>query len=74
MVAEVPSLGAIDEVAAGKIGAFGVAGGVGAEPFKSPIDDYYLANAICRASTVMAECSRLYTGDARTGGAAGTDG
>jgi len=74
MVAEVPSLGAIDEVAAGKIGAFGVAGGVGAEPFKSPIDDYYLANAICRASTVMAECSRLYTGDARTGGATGIDG
>ena len=74
MVAEVPSLDGIDEVVAGEMGAFGVAGDVGAEPFTSPIDDYYLANAICRASTVMADCSRLYMGSRGTDGATGTDG
>ena len=74
MVAEVPSLGAIDETAAGDMGSFGVAGGVGPEPFASPVADYYLSNAICRASAVMAECSQLYAGAGRAEGATGTDG
>ena len=29
-------------------------------PLRSPIDDYYLTNPIARASTTMAECSRLF--------------
>ena len=67
----VPSLDAVDEVAPGDMGAFGVAGDVGGEPFESPVSDYYLANAICRASSMMAECSRLYLGGEK---ATGTDG
>jgi NADH-quinone oxidoreductase subunit G len=39
----------------------GVAGPLKDEmPLQSPIDDYYLTNAIARASTTMAECSRLF--------------
>jgi hypothetical protein len=49
-------------------------GDLGADGFESPINDYYMANAICRASAVMAECSRLYTGAGGTGEATGTDG
>jgi NADH-quinone oxidoreductase subunit G len=30
--------------------------------FKSPIADFYLTNPIARASAVMAECSRLASG------------
>ena len=36
----------------------GVAGAVSAEPFISPIKDFYLTNPIARASVTMAECSR----------------
>ncbi len=71
MVEAVPGLGAVDEVGPGEMGAFGVAGEVGGAPFESPVTDYYLANAICRASPVMAECSRLYLGGEE---ATGTDG
>jgi NADH-quinone oxidoreductase subunit G len=78
MVEVVPSMGLIDEVGPGEMGAFGVAGDVDGAAFESPIDDYYLANAICRASAVMADCSRLYSGtgtnSGSTGGATGTDG
>jgi NADH-quinone oxidoreductase subunit G len=41
-------------------------------PFASPVADFYLSNAICRASTTMAECSALYVGGGE--GATGTDG
>jgi len=30
--------------------------------FKSPVEDFYLTNPIARASAVMAECSRLASG------------
>ncbi len=41
--------------------AIGAAGPVdAARPLVSPIADYYLTNAITRASETMAECSRLY--------------
>jgi NADH-quinone oxidoreductase subunit G len=39
------------------LGAFGEAGSVLDQPFKSPIDDFYLTNPIARASVTMAECS-----------------
>jgi NADH-quinone oxidoreductase subunit G len=34
-------------------------GKTGAEPFFSPVRDFYLTNAIARASAVMAEMSAL---------------
>ena len=34
--------------------------------FKSPIEDFYLTNPIARASAVMAECSRLASGQMLT--------
>jgi NADH-quinone oxidoreductase subunit G len=33
-------------------------------PFVSAVDDFYLTNAIARASTIMAECSVLAEGHA----------
>jgi NADH-quinone oxidoreductase subunit G len=35
-------------------------------PFKSPVEDFYLTNPIARASAVMAECSRLASGQMLT--------
>ena len=35
-------------------------------PFKPAIEDFYLTNPIARASAVMAECSRLASGQMRT--------
>ena len=31
-------------------------------PFKNVIEDFYLTNPVARASAVMAECSRLASG------------
>jgi len=66
-----PQLATLDEVAPGEMAAFGVEGAMDPAPFESPVADYYLANAICRASSVMAECSQLYIAGAE---ATGTDG
>jgi len=75
MIEAVPTLGAIDEVSAGDWGAVGVEGAIADRDFTNPVEDFYLDNAICRASAMMAECSRslLHGGDADTG-ATGTDG
>src|SRR5712672_3537781 len=35
-------------------------------PFKTPVEDFYLTNPIARASAVMAECSRLASGQMLT--------
>ena len=66
-----PSLGEIDVAAAGAWGEFGAAGEMAAEPFGSVVEDFYLTNPICRASTVMAELSQLSQAGAE---ATGTDG
>ena len=55
-----PSLAKVDEVSSGEMGELRAEGKFATIPFESPVKDYYLANAICRASAVMAECSRLY--------------
>jgi NADH-quinone oxidoreductase subunit G len=34
-------------------------------PLQSSISDYYLTNAIARASTTMAECSRMFVNPGR---------
>ncbi len=46
--------------------AIGAAGTVDTSlPLRSPIADFYLTNPIARASETMAECSRIFVGDAR---------
>jgi NADH-quinone oxidoreductase subunit G len=66
----VPHLIRIDHIEPGKaadIRAFaGKAGSVDRAPFKSSVDDFYLTNPIARASAVMAECSRLASGQMLT--------
>jgi len=37
----------------------GVSGDLSSEPFKNPIEDFYMTNPIARASNVMAECSAV---------------
>ncbi|MFZ5734163.1 MAG: NADH-quinone oxidoreductase subunit NuoG [Pseudomonadota bacterium] len=59
-----PHLMRIDQIEpGGSIDALAAKGGsVEKAPFKSPVTDYYLTNPIARASAVMAECSRLASG------------
>jgi NADH-quinone oxidoreductase subunit G len=40
----------------------GKGGNVEKAPFKMAVEDFYLTNPIARASAVMAECSRLASG------------
>jgi NADH-quinone oxidoreductase subunit G len=65
-----PHLMRIDRIEAGDAAAIkalaGKGGKVDKTPFKSPIEDYYLTNPIARASAVMAECSRLASGQILT--------
>ena len=61
-VAAVPSLGRLDHVAPSPWGVFGAAGALDSEPFKLPVADFYMTNAICRASVTMAECSAAFGG------------
>ncbi|ETR75325.1 NADH dehydrogenase subunit G [Afipia sp. P52-10] len=61
-----PHLMRIDQIAPGSaddIRKLAAAGGtLDKAPFKSPVPDFYLTNAIARASAVMAECSSLASG------------
>jgi NADH-quinone oxidoreductase subunit G len=45
-------------------GGFGEPGTLSPEPFSSPITNFYMTNAISRASVTMAECTKLFTGGA----------
>jgi NADH-quinone oxidoreductase subunit G len=63
MIAEHPSFGQVD-YAPGAAEPFdpsklGAPGALDAAPFVSPITDFYFTNPIARASTTMAECSRM---------------
>ena len=64
-----PHLMRIGEIApsdAADIGKLAKLGGeAGRAPFKSAVPDFYLTNAIARASAVMAECSALAQASAR---------
>ena len=66
----VPHLMRIDQIEPGKAGdikALAGRGGALEKPaFKPLIEDYYLTNPIARASAVMAECSRLASGQMLT--------
>jgi NADH-quinone oxidoreductase subunit G len=44
----------------------GNGGNIEKTPFKTTVEDYYLTNPIARASAVMAECSRLASGQMLT--------
>jgi NADH-quinone oxidoreductase subunit G len=68
-----PALANIDEIEPAPFGEFGVTGEIAAEPFASPIRDFYLTNPIARASSVMQECSALFVQGGKTG-ATGTHG
>jgi NADH-quinone oxidoreductase subunit G len=66
----VPHLMRLDQIAAGDaadLKALAARGGnVEKVPFKASIEDFYLTNPIARASAVMAECSRLASGQMLT--------
>jgi NADH-quinone oxidoreductase subunit G len=65
-----PHLMRIDSIAAGDtadLGRFAArAGSIEKAPFKPSVADFYLTNPIARASAVMAECSRLASGQILT--------
>jgi NADH-quinone oxidoreductase subunit G len=66
----VPHLMRLDQIAAGDaadLKALAARGGnIEKVPFKASIEDFYLTNPIARASAVMAECSRLASGQMLT--------
>ena len=66
----VPHLMRIDQIEAGDAADLttfaGKGGAIEKAPFKAAIEDYYLTNPIARASAVMAECSRLASGQMLT--------
>ena len=66
----VPHLMRIDQIEAGKAedieALAGKGGSVDKTPFKTSVEDFYLTNPIARASAVMAECSRLASGQMLT--------
>ncbi len=65
-----PHLMRIDQIEAADASAVktlaGKGGSVEKTAFKSPVEDFYLTNPIARASAVMAECSRLASGQMLT--------
>jgi NADH-quinone oxidoreductase subunit G len=65
-----PHLVRIDQIEAGDASAIKTlasrSGSIEKATFKSPVDDFYLTNPIARASAVMAECSRLASGQMLT--------
>jgi NADH-quinone oxidoreductase subunit G len=66
----VPHLIRLDQIEAGDAAAIkalaGKAGSVEKTPFKTSVEDFYLTNPIARASAIMAECSRLASGQMLT--------
>ncbi|MBC7577383.1 MAG: molybdopterin-dependent oxidoreductase, partial [Tardiphaga sp.] len=66
----VPHLIRLDQIEPGDAGAIktlaGKTGNVDKTPFKTSVEDFYLTNPIARASAIMAECSRLASGQMLT--------
>ncbi|HYF56360.1 MAG TPA: NADH-quinone oxidoreductase subunit NuoG [Salinarimonas sp.] len=67
LFAAAPHLAGIDSIAESDVaGAVerlaGLGGETGREPFRGPVEDFYLTNPIARASGIMAECSALAHG------------
>jgi NADH-quinone oxidoreductase subunit G len=70
MFRAVPHLMRVDRIETGSAADVGTLAGKGGSiekpPFKSSVEDFYLTNPIARASAVMAECSRLASGQMLT--------
>ncbi len=70
MFKAVPHLMRVDRIEAGNAGDIKTLAGKGGNlekaPFKTSVEDFYLTNPIARASEVMAECSRLASGQMLT--------
>jgi NADH-quinone oxidoreductase subunit G len=60
MVAAVPHLGAVDEIAPAVWQDFGVPGPLGGDAFVSPVTNFYQTCAISRASTTMVQCTAAF--------------
>ncbi|MDI3471621.1 MAG: NADH-ubiquinone oxidoreductase chain G [Pseudolabrys sp.] len=67
---EFPHLMQLDQIAPGKTAHVEklaeAQGQYDKTPLRSPIEDFYLTNPVARASAIMAECSALHSGAART--------
>ena len=63
LMAAHPHLGRVDQIVAADASAVATlakkGGAVDKTPFAAAVDDFYMTNAIARASAVMAECSAL---------------
>lgn len=70
MFKAVPHLMRLDQIEPGDSAAIktlaGKGGSVDKAPFASAVDDFYLTNPIARSSAVMADCSRLASGQLLT--------
>jgi len=70
MFKAVPHLMRINQIASGEVTGIktiaGKGGAVEKAPFKALVEDFYLTNPIARASAIMAECSRLASGQMLT--------
>ncbi|MBV9458724.1 MAG: NADH-quinone oxidoreductase subunit G [Bradyrhizobium sp.] len=70
VIKAVPHLIRVDQIEAGNAADIKTLAGKGGSlektPFKSSVEDFYLTNPIARASAVMAECSRLASGQMLT--------
>ncbi len=60
MEKEWPHLQEIDGIPDIKSDKFGKKGNVLKDEFKNPVENFYVTNAICRASETMAECTRVF--------------
>jgi NADH-quinone oxidoreductase subunit G len=58
MIKAVPSLGKIDQIIAADWCEFGADGNASTRPFDPVVKNFYMTNAISRASSTMAECVR----------------
>ncbi|MEJ0063678.1 MAG: NADH-quinone oxidoreductase subunit NuoG [Alphaproteobacteria bacterium] len=56
MMSKIPHWQKLDMVMPAPWGNFGREGEVGSSPFALPVKNFYLTNAICRASPTMAKC------------------
>jgi NADH-quinone oxidoreductase subunit G len=70
VVRAVPHLIRVDQIAPGDVDDIKTLSGKGGTtekaPFRSTVEDFYLTNPIARSSVVMAECSRLASGQMLT--------
>ena len=68
MIKQVEVLGEIDRVEpeAREWARPGKDGVINPAPLTLPVSDFYLTNPIARASSIMAECSRLFVGPAKS--------